>query len=962
MFSMKLTCLAKDPSGRTLWAGQGSVPSNGTVTFIERRNADGSVDPAFTYPATYFQGEVDALATQADGKILVGGAFTAGSYTNLCRLNLDGSIDASFFTAPLVWGVASSRVMAIAVQSDDRIIVGGTFSQYNNTPVSNLTRLNADGSRDGNWFGGATGGTNGPVYSICVQPDSKVLFGGDFTLAAGLSRNRIARIDPTSTPLNWFDNSFDPGTGCNGAVRSIALRSDGAIQLGGDMTSVNGVPCDRVARLTPSGTVDGTFITSPGFNGTVRSIALRSDGSLLCGGDFTTYSGIPRNKLAILTTTGALLSSFDPGPGPNGAVTAVMARSDGKVNVIGAFTTCAGVATPRHTRLTATGGVDGTYAYNGFDGTTTAIAVQPDGRMLVGGNYSLFDGNYRAHVVRLLANGALDNSFSCGLGWMSLIEQGVLHVNDLMVQPDGRLLATGVLSTGQDAFGSTGFGIGRMNPDGSIDQTFTSAIAYGEEARALSLQPDGRIIAANHHRSGVLSSLTCTLHRYRNDGSIDTTFTSGVTAAGPIERTAVLPDGRILLAGAFSDYAGSGRNHLLRLHSDGTIDNSFNQTTGFTGGTPKYILPLDNGKCYVSGSFSAYDGNTANGLCRLNTDGSFDATFSPTVQGGGPLVLDHVGKLIVSARYRLNDDGSTDASFNTGNGFANAFGSTTPTAVAYHQGGFIAAGDFTSYNGIGRDRIARINDVTFANLPVSVRVLLEGPYDATTLLMNDGLRAAGLIPTTEPLTALGFSHVGESAGQTVASSVFNVASPAFNSIVDWALLELRNATSPSTVLQTRTCLIQREGEVVGLDGVSPAVFNFPAGNYYVAVRARGHMGCMTASPLALSTTTTNILFSLPATSTYGTGARKTIGTRAVLLAGDVDHDGSIRYTGANNDRDRVLVRVGSTTPNGTVTGYWPEDLNMDGVVKYTGTSNDRDPILVNVGSTAPNTVRFEQLP
>ncbi len=81
-----------------------------------------------------------------------------------------------------------------------------------------------------------------------------------------------------------------------------------------------------------------------------------------------------------------------------------------------------------------------------------------------------------------------------------------------------------------------------------------------------------------------------------------------------------------------------------------------------------------------------------------------------------------------------------------------------------------------------------------------------------------------------------------------------------------------------------------------------------------------------------------------------------------MWMGNVFRDGQLKYIGTDNDRDPVLLRVGGTTPNNTVTGYWLEDATLDGVVKYIGVGNDRDPMLVNVGSTIPNNVRLEQLP
>ena len=233
---------------------------------------------------------------------------------------------------------------------------------------------------------------------------------------------------------------------------------------------------------------------------------------------------------------------------------------------------------------------------------------------------------------------------------------------------------------------------------------------------------------------------------------------------------------------------------------------------------------------------------------------------------------------------------------------------------------------------------------------------------SATNLMNDGLRAGGLIPANEPFTGLGFAHVLEPPVPAVAASVFNPATPVFNSIVDWVFVELRSASNPAQVVQTRSGLIQRDGDIVGVDGVSTLVFNQPVGSYHVAVRHRNHSGCMTASAIALSTSNAMLNFSLPTTATYGAEGQKPSGTRMVLWAGDVTHDGAIKYTGSTNDRDPILVKVGSTTPNSTTAGYFTEDTTMDGTVKYTGTGNDRDPILVNVGSTTPNNIRTQQLP
>ncbi|MBL7984017.1 MAG: proprotein convertase P-domain-containing protein, partial [Flavobacteriales bacterium] len=242
---------------------------------------------------------------------------------------------------------------------------------------------------------------------------------------------------------------------------------------------------------------------------------------------------------------------------------------------------------------------------------------------------------------------------------------------------------------------------------------------------------------------------------------------------------------------------------------------------------------------------------------------------------------------------------------------------------------------------------------------VAVKVLLDGPLNTTTGVMADGLRSPLRIPTTEPYTALGFTQVG-GGGETVNTSVFNVTGN--DAIVDWVLVELRNSANNTQVVRTRCGLLQRDGDVVDVNGTSPLSFPVAAGSYFVAVRHRNHLGVMTSTARSLTSTALSIDFSTAATAVFGTNARKTVGAFQSLWSGNTVRDGQLGYTGPGNDRDPILLRVGSTSPNNTTTGYFVEDVNMDATVKYIGADNDRDPILVNVGNTTPNNVRIEQLP
>lgn len=266
---------------------------------------------------------------------------------------------------------------------------------------------------------------------------------------------------------------------------------------------------------------------------------------------------------------------------------------------------------------------------------------------------------------------------------------------------------------------------------------------------------------------------------------------------------------------------------------------------------------------------------------------------------------------------------------------------------------------FVAINGYGNwmyldDVVIERNGISLA-----LQLMLDGPYDPLLDRMNDGLRSAGSIPTTEPYSALGYTHLG-GGGESVDLSVLETTGD--NAIVDWVLVELRSAADANILLGTRSALLQRNGAVVDKDGASPVSFGLLPGDYHIGVRHRNHLPCMSATALSIGTQPFAVDFSDPAMATFGTDARRTQGTRATLWAGDVLSDGVIRYTGSDNDRDQVLQAVGGVIPTNTLAGYRAEDVNLDGVVRYTGQDNDRDIILQSIGGVVPTNTRQEQMP
>lgn len=243
---------------------------------------------------------------------------------------------------------------------------------------------------------------------------------------------------------------------------------------------------------------------------------------------------------------------------------------------------------------------------------------------------------------------------------------------------------------------------------------------------------------------------------------------------------------------------------------------------------------------------------------------------------------------------------------------------------------------------------------------VSARAYLGGAYVSGTGLMNDNLRSGGHIPTTNPYSAIGLEEVGGKVPQKIAPAVLAITGP--NAIVDWVWLELRSAGNPGSIVRARPALLQRDGDIVELDGYRPVYMSVNNGLYHVAVRHRNHLGCMTSGTFNLGAAPTTVNLSASATTTWGTNARRSDAGVMVLWTGNTNNDDLVKYTGASNDRDPVLTRIGGNIPTATVTGYHLEDVNLDAVVKYTGSANDRDPILLTIGGVVPTNTRIEQLP
>ena len=270
-----------------------------TATLVIHDNETPSLLDISFDPGAGFNNDVFALACQPDGKILASGQFTSfntSNRTRITRLNADGSLDQSFDPGT----GADGDIYVVALQPDGKVLIGGTFTTVNGAGSRYVARLNADGSMDNTFAPGSS--VNNDLRALVVQLDGKILIAGRFTTVAGQSRNRIARLNEDGT----LDTTFNPGTGANNNVRSMAIQADGRILIGGQFTTFNGASRVRVARLLSNGLLDTGFNPESGADDQVRAIAVQGDGMIYIGGDFEIYNGTNRSAVARLFARGSI--------------------------------------------------------------------------------------------------------------------------------------------------------------------------------------------------------------------------------------------------------------------------------------------------------------------------------------------------------------------------------------------------------------------------------------------------------------------------------------------------------------------------------------------------------------------------------------------------------------------------------------------------------------------------------
>ena len=736
-----LRCTAMLPDGKVLVGGSFSTYDGMPYSGIARLNPNGGLDSSF--PATDLNGEVFRMALQPDGKTIIVGGFTTynGTVRNgVARLNADGGLDTYFAAGAGAeyqpWQPAS--VLAMVIQPDGKVLLGGHFITYDGMPRSRIARVNPDGSLDASFDPG--GGADGTIRSIALQPDGNILVCGDFTNYDGITRDHLARLHADGS----LDASFDPGGGPSVTIPGTSLKvnvisalPDGKVLIAGQFDSYPGTNnLTGLARLQADGSLDPGFVFHADAYPDIMTLASYTDGKILVGGRFFMYNNDTGNtgrNIARLNANGSLDLSFECGSGSDSYVEEVITQPDNKILIAGWFTMYNGIGRKSIARLNAEGGLDTPFdppgtgvTGSGYNTGVHAFAMQPDGRILIAGWFTTYNGTPRNHIARLNTDGTLDPTFDPGTGF----EGGELNVRTdaIAVQSNGQVLVSGTFSSYD---GTTRSSIVRLNTDGTLDASFDTGTAIETPVPAIVSQPDGKILAGHMYWQNTDWGLRI-VRVGVNGGVSNSSFLLG---PGTHHLTmAAQPDGKIVIGGDFTEYDGVPRNRIARLNADGSLDTTFNPGAG-ANGIVRSVAVQPDGNILIAGDFTSYDATARNRVARLRADGPIDLSFdpgsgvssdfmftSPYIQSVAVLAD---GKILIGGYFvscngnpsrgiaRLDADGSLDLSFETGTGVVPEselpeFSSYVHAIALQPDGRILIGGAFTSYNGIGRNRIARL--------------------------------------------------------------------------------------------------------------------------------------------------------------------------------------------------------------------------------------------------------------
>lgn len=493
------------------------------------------------YPGTDAGSQVNALVVQPDGKTIIGGNFSSYNGTQrhgLARINFDGQIDTTFDPGDgITIGDGNSSIKAIGLQSDGKVVVGGSFSSFNGAPCGNITRLNSDGSIDASFNTKAGAAANGTVRAILMRADGTIVIAGDFTQFNGTTRRYMARLNSDGS----VDTTWDPANNFNGPVYAISPEAGTSISVsatagGNELENTNIINVGASSGIV---TIDYDMLAVPDdlriyYGGTNNGVLIFDTGPVSGTNQIAVPFG-PTNGLSFNYIT-IVMNQGNGTPGTFWSYTATVQTFAGdQLTVGGQFTSIGGyLGRDNIARVLGDGSLDLTFDA-GVNGTVYAITTQPDGFVVAGGEFTVANGQTANHIARFSnTDGSLDSGFFGGTGtdgavyalnyvgamtgiYTNLV-YGDLRTN---ISPD-TIYVGGAFTTYN---GTHRLGFARLNMDGTLDTTFLDT-AYNQFAGLPRI--------------------------YFND-AINAVYTSAVQS-----------DGNVMIGGSFHQVGGGQANWKIR--------------------------------------------------------------------------------------------------------------------------------------------------------------------------------------------------------------------------------------------------------------------------------------------------------------------------------------------------------------------------------------------------------------
>ncbi len=656
--------------GKLIIGGNITMVGNNHTSTVVRLNQDGTLDSLFN---PIINGLVLQVASQKDGKVIVGGQLKSLVYPGLIRYNIDGSIDSTFNPPATL-----KYIVKLLFQDDGKIVV-----KHLSLSMNGLTRLNEDGSLDETFDVGAGANRNNIFHkALAMQDDGKILIAGSFSVYNNQNFNGLVRLNPDGS----IDETFDYGTGPDNLIKVIACQPDGKIILGGRFDDFSGFQTSGIIRLNPDGSVDESFI-NPGpvgnvFNKEISDIFIQEDDKIVVTG-IEWDNGTTKYRVVRLNQDGSIDLNFyvgdmkinvetEPGPGlisagngefyifgnhtwydtfnipgivklkENGVlndafnlhlgdsptIKTAEYQPDGKLLLGGEFYEVNGVLTNNLVRLNVDGSVDMDFVNNigsGSDADINSLAIQDNGNILIGGDFNTFDGRFAQLFLQLTNDGKYDSSF---IGKVSP-KFGGLGVNDISLHNSGIFIGGVFKYVNYQPRNS----VAALEMNGDLVASFLADPPYGTgELRysIIDVQPNDAVYLGGMAISETGNVKGGFFYRTDLEGNISSTFTPLlISDLLIIESYVFFEPNRILIGGR------NGNKHII-YHVDtlGNIINDISLSLGTDFSIARFIKKIDEDEFIVGGIFEEVNQIKKSGIARVNINGIVDEQFRFDLRGG----------------------------------------------------------------------------------------------------------------------------------------------------------------------------------------------------------------------------------------------------------------------------------------------------------------------------------------